>query len=165
VRWTTVILLFATLTVAAVLMALGLAEQTTEQTAQLDAEDAALETVVDGTVHESRRDSGRWEVDVVRPDGSIVQVNLEDDLELRSLDEELGPAGTFAPDELRGRRRARAVAAAFAETGPGEVVSVERDRNGDIDVRVRTRTDSLIQVELDRRFRVLEVDREDLGDE
>jgi hypothetical protein len=160
-----VILLFAALTVAAVLIALGLAEQTTEQTAQLDAEDVALETVVDGTVQESRRDSGRWEVDVVRPDGSIVQVNLEDDLELRSLDEELGPAGTFAPDELRGRRRARAVAAAFAETGPGEVVSVERDRNGDLDVRVRTPTDGLVQVELDGRLRVLEVDREDLGDE
>jgi hypothetical protein len=160
-----VILLFAALTVAAVVIALGLAEQTTEQTAQLDAEDVALETVINGTVQESRRDSGRWEVDVVRPDGSIVQVNLEDDLELRSLDEELGPAGTFAPDELRGRRRAGAVAAAFAETGPGEVVSVERDRNGDLDVRVRTPTDGLVQVELDRRLRVLEVDREDLGDE
>jgi hypothetical protein len=165
VRWTAVILIFTALTVAAVVMGLELAEDTTEQTAQLDAEDAALEAVVDGTVQESRRDGGRWEVDVVRPDGSIVQVNLADDLELRSLDEEQGPAGTFASDELRGRLRARAVAEAFVETGPGEVVSVERDRNGDFDVRVRTWTDKLVQVELDRRFRVLEVKREDLGDE
>jgi hypothetical protein len=165
VRWTRVILLFATLTVVAVLVGLELAEQTAQQTVQLDAEDAALESVVDGTVQESRRDGGRWEVDVVRPDGSIVQVNLADDLELRSLDEEQGPAGTFAPDELRGRRRARAVAEAFVETGPGEVVSVERDRNGDLDVRVRTWRGGLVQVELDRRFRVLAVEREDLGDE
>ena len=161
---TTIFLLLAALTVAAVLLGLRLAEQTTQQTAQLDAEDAA-ESIVDGTVHESRRDGGRWEVDVVRPDGSIVQVNLADDLELRSLDEEVGPAGTFAPDELRGRRRTGAVAAAFDETGAGEVVSVERDRNGDLDVRVRTRTDGLVKVELDRRFRVLEVQREDRSDE
>jgi hypothetical protein len=162
---TTIFLLLAALTVAAVLMGLGLAEQTTQQTAQLDAEDAALELVVDGAVQESRRDGGRWEVDVVRADGSMVQVNLGDDLELRSLDEERGPAGTFAPDELRGRLRAGAVAVAFDETGAGEVVSVERDRSGDLDVRVRTRTDGLVQVELDRRFRVLGVQREDRGDE
>jgi hypothetical protein len=165
VRWTAVIVLLATLAVVAVLMGLELAEDTTEQVAQLDAEDAALESVVDGTVQESRRDGGRWEVDVVRPDGSVVQVNLADDLELRSLDEEQGPAGTFASDELRGQRRARAVAEAFDETGPGEVVSVERDRDGDFDVRVRTWKGGLVQVELDRSFRILEVMREDLGDE
>jgi hypothetical protein len=165
VRWITVAVLFATLTVAAVVMVLVLAEQTTEQTTQLDAEDAALELVGDGAVQESRRDGARWEVDVVRSDGSIVQVNLGDDLKLRSLDEEVGPAGTFASDELRGRRRAGAVAAAFDKTGAGEVVSVERDRNGDFDVRVRTPTDGLVQVELDRRFRVLEVTRENPGDE
>lgn len=158
---TTIFLLLATMTVAVVVMALELREATT----QSEAEAAALERVGDGTVQESRRDGGRWEVDVVRPDGSMVQVNLGDDLDLRSLDEELGPAGTFAPDELRGQRRAGAVEAAFVETGPGQVVSVERDRNGDIDARVRTRTDGLVQVELDRRFRVLEVKGEDSGDE
>jgi hypothetical protein len=165
VRWTTVILLFATLTVAAVVMGLVLADETTQQTSQLDAEAAALKSVDDGTVEESRRDGGRWEVDVVRPDGSIVQVNLGDDLELRSLDEELGPAGTFASDELMGRLRAGAVEAAFVETGPGHVLSVERDRDGDIDVRIRRRTDGLVQVELDRRFRVLDVRREHPSDE
>jgi hypothetical protein len=157
----TIFLLLVTLTVAVVVLALELREQNTAS----EAEAAALERVGEGAVQESRRDGGRWEVDVVRPDGSMVQVNLGDDLDLRSLDEELGPAGTFAPDELRGQRRAGAVQAAFVETGPGQVVSVERDRNGDIDVRVRTRTDGLVQVELDRRFRVLEVKGEDSGDE
>ena len=164
-RWTIVALLFTALTVGAVVMGLVLAEQTTQQTTQLDAEDAALESVGDGAVLESRRDGARWEVDVVRPDGSIVQVNLGGDFELRSLDEEVGPAGTFAPDELRGSRRSGAVAAAFLETGAGEVVSVERDRDGDLDVRIRTPTDGLVQVELDRRLRILDVQREDPGDE
>jgi hypothetical protein len=157
----TIFLLIATMTVAAVVIGLELGEQTT----LLDAELVALERISDGRVQESRRDNGRWEVDVVRPDGSMVQVNLGDELELRSLDEELGPAGTLAPDELRGRRRLGAVQAAFVETGPGQVLSVERDRNGDIDVRIRTRGDGLVQVELDRRFRVLEVKGEDPGDE
>lgn len=155
----TIFLLLATVTVAVVVIELD------GKATPVDAEVVALELVGDGRILETRRDGGRWEVDVVRPDGSMVQVNVGDDLELISLDEELGPAGTFAPDELRGRRRAGAVEAAFVETGPGQVVSVERDDNGEIDARVRTRPDGLVQVELDGRFRVLEVHREDLGDE
>lgn len=155
----TIFLLLATVTVAVVVIELD------GKATPVDAEVVALELVGDGRILETRRDGGRWEVDVVRPDGSMVQVNVGDDLELISLDEELGPAGTFAPDELRGRRRAGAVEAAFVETGPGQVVSVERDSNGEIDARVRTRPDGLVQVELDGRFRVLEVHREDLGDE
>lgn len=155
----TIFLLLATVTVAVVVIELD------GKATPVDAEVVALELVGDGRILETRRDGGRWEVDVVRPDGSMVQVNVGDDLELISLDEELGPAGTFAPDELRGRRRAGAVEAAFVETGPGQVVSVERDDNGEIDARIRTRPDGLVQVELDERFRVLEVHREDLGDE
>ncbi|MGH2745694.1 MAG: hypothetical protein ACRDLY_19170 [Thermoleophilaceae bacterium] len=41
----------------------------------------------------SRRDGDGWEVDVVRPDGSLVEVTIGDQLELKALDEELGPAG------------------------------------------------------------------------
>ena len=92
-------------------------------------------------------------------------MNLGENLELRGLDEELGPAGTLAPDEVTGVARVRAVRAAFAETGPGEIVSVERDSPRKIEVRVRTDSDSQVEVELDQRFRVTQVETEDPGDE
>lgn len=154
-------ILFTAMMVAIVVLALRLRDEQ----GPLEAESVAVELVGDGVAQDSRREDDRWEVDVVRPDGSMVQVSLGDDLELRNLDEELGPAGTLADDELRGAARARAVRAAFMETGIGKVVSVEHDTNGGIEVRVRTGTRGQLEVELDRDYRVIEVDDEDLGDE
>lgn len=154
-------ILFTAMTVAIVVLALRLRDEQ----GPLDAEAVAVEFVGDGIAQDSRREDDRWEVDVVRPDGSMVQVTLEDDLELRSLDEELGPAGTLADDELRGKARVRAVRAAFSEIGIGTVVSVERDANGGIEVRVRNGTRRQSEVELDPNYRVVEIDDESLGDE
>jgi hypothetical protein len=155
-------IVFTAMTVAIVVLALALRDEQ----GPLEAESVALELVGDGVAEESRREDDRWEVDVVRPDGSMVQVSLGEDLELRGLDEELGPAGTLAEDELRGRARARAVRAAFAETGIGKVVSVEHDAGGGIEVRVRTDAASeTLEVELNRDFEVVEVEQESLGDE
>ena len=154
-------LLFTAMTAAIVVLALRLRDEQ----GPLEAEAVAVELVGDGRATDSRREDDRWEVDVVRPDGSMVQVNLGDDLKLRGLDEELGPAGTLADDELRGPARARAVRAAFTETGIGKVVSVERDTGHGIEVRVRTGSGRQIEVELDRNYRVIEVDDESLGDE
>jgi hypothetical protein len=154
-------ILFTAMTVAIVVLALRLRDEQ----GPLDAEAVAVEFVGDGIATDSRREDDRWEVDVARPDGSLVQVSLGDDLELRGLDEELGPAGTLAEDELRGKARARAVRAAFGETGVGKVVSVERDAGGGIEVRVRTGTRDTIEVELSRAFEVVENERESLGDE
>ena len=157
----TLFIVFTAMTAAIVVLALRLRDEQ----GPLDAEAVAVELVGDGIVQGSRREDDRWEVDVVRSDGSMVQVSLGEDLELRGLDEELGPAGTLADDELRGPRRARAVRAAFTESGIGKVVSVERDTGHGIEVRVRTGTRRQVEVELDRNFRVLEVDDESLGDE
>ena len=154
-------LLFTTMTAAIVVLVFLLRDE--QGTADVEA--VAVEVVGDGRATDSRREDDRWEVDVVRPYGSMVQVSLGDDLKLRGLDEELGPAGTLADDELRGPRRARAVRAAFTESGIGKVVSVERDTGHGIEVRVRTGTRRQVEVELDRNFRVLEVDDESLGDE
>jgi hypothetical protein len=154
-------IVFTAMTVAIVVLALRLRDDQ----GPLDAEAVAVELVGEGIANDSRREDDRWEVDVVRPDGSMVQVSLGDDLELRGLDEELGPAGTLADDELRGPARARAVRAAFTETGIGKVVSVERDAGHGIEVRVRRGSGRQIEVELDRNFRVLEIDDESLGDE
>jgi hypothetical protein len=157
----TLFVLIATMTVALVVVAF----QLRDDQGPLDAEAVALRLVANGVAQDSRRDGDRWEVDVVRDDGSMVQVNLSDDLELRSLDEELGPAGTLAPDELRGAARERAVAAAFAETGAGQVVSVERDSPRRIKVRVRKEEGRHVGVVLDASLRVLEVETEDPRDE
>jgi Phage integrase family len=132
-----------------------------EQSKAPDPETAALQWVGDGFAQTARREGNRWEVDVVRPDGSMVQVSLGDDLDLRGFDEEVGPGGTLAPDELQGRRRARAVQAAFAETRPGQVTSVERASSGEIEVCIRTQTGRQVEVELDQGLRVVEVGRKD----
>jgi hypothetical protein len=154
-------LVFTAMTLAIVVLALRLRDEQ----GPLDAEAVAVELVGAGIAQDSRREDDRWEIDVVRPDGSMVQVSLGEDLELRGLDEELGPAGTLADDELRGPARARAVRAAFTETGIGKVVSVERDPGQGIEVRVRNETGRQLEVELDRNLRVLEVDHESLDDE
>jgi hypothetical protein len=161
VRRGSLFLLFTAMMLAIVVLALRLRDDE----GRLDAEAVAVEFVDDGIAQDSRREDEFWEVDVVRPDGSMVQVTLGEDLELRGLDEELGPAGTLADDELRGAARARAVRAAFRETGPGEVVSVERDPNGSIEVRLQNGGPRQLEVELDRNYRPVEVDDEALGDE
>jgi hypothetical protein len=91
----TLFIVFTAMTIAIVVLALRLRDEQ----GPLDAEATAVDLVGDGIAQDSRREDDRWEVDVVRPDGSMVQVSLGEDLELRSLDEELGPAGTLADDE------------------------------------------------------------------
>lgn len=151
-----VVSLFAAMIIALIVVVLAKLDEEIP-----DAEGAALEWVGDGVAQAARREEGRWEVDVVRPDGSMVQVSLGDDLELRELDEELGPGGTLSPDELRGTARRRAVQAAFAETPVGQVTSVERDSSGEIEVCIRMRTGRQIEVELDHMLRVVKVDSDD----
>jgi hypothetical protein len=129
-----------------------------------DAEIAALSWVGVGEAETPRREGENWEVDVRRPNGSLVQVTMSEDLQLRDFDEERGPAGAPAPDELRGAARKRAIEAAFWHVGRGRVVGVERDPGGVIEVGLRLRMDQ-VEVRLDRRFRVIEVHPEDPGDE
>jgi hypothetical protein len=157
------VLLLASMAVALVVLVLLRID---EESGPLDAEEVALQWVGnEGVAQEPRRDGDAWEIDIVRPDGSMVQVRLGDKLELRGFDEELGPAGTLASDELRGAERARAVRAAFSEIGPGQVVSAERDSPEEVEVRVRTGTGRQMEVELDEKFRVTGVDEEDPRDE
>jgi hypothetical protein len=115
---------------------------------------------------EPRRVGDGWEVDVRRADGSVVEVTLGRTLDLRELDEERGPGGAPAHDELAGRARARAIAAARPRAGRvGKVTSVEREGDGTIEVNFATAGEAVIEVELDRRLRVRDVDREEAGDE
>jgi hypothetical protein len=157
----TLLVIIGVMTIAIVVLAFRM----NDERSPIDAEAAALELVKNGVAQESRRDGDRWEVDVVRDDGSMVQVNLGDDLELESLDEELGPGGTLADDELRGADRVRAVQAAFEEIGPGKVVSVERDSGRRIKVRVLQPDGEHVGVVLDDSLRLVSVADEDPDDE
>jgi hypothetical protein len=129
-----------------------------------EAKSAALSWVHGGKAQAPRRDGDVWEVDVVRPDGSLVQVTLGERLELREFDEEFGPAGAPPPDELEGAARDRAIKAAFWHVGRGRVVGVERDSSQEIDVDLRLGKDR-IEVQLNPRFRLIGVKPEDPGDE
>jgi hypothetical protein len=117
-----------------------------------------------GQAQAPRRDGEDWEVDVVRPDGSLVQVTLGESLELSGFDEEFGPGHTPGPDELRGAIRARAIEAAYAHVGPGRVLGVERETSREIDVDMQMGNDR-IEVQLNPRFRAISVKPEDPGDE
>jgi hypothetical protein len=159
--WMTIFVVFAAMTAALVVMGFKLGEDANPA----DVELAALEWVGVGASQVPRRDGGNWEVDVVRPDGSMVQVSLGENLELLGMDEEYGPAGTLAHDEARGALRARAVAAAFAEVGAGEVIGVERESGRRLEVGVLLRGGRQVEVELDGHLRVTEVESEDPRDE
>jgi hypothetical protein len=130
-----------------------------------DAEAAALDWVGVGYAQEPRRDGDEWEVDVIRPDGSMVEVTIGDQLQARGFDEELGAAGLLARDEVRGPRRAAAIEAALTATGTGRALSVERDGPREIEVSLLTRDDLHVEVELNPALEVIEVEVEDPEDE
>jgi hypothetical protein len=130
-----------------------------------DAEAAALDWVGVGFAQEPRRDGDEWEVDVIRPNGSMVEVTIGDRLEARGFDEERGAAGLPADDEIHGPLRASAIEAALTATGTGEALSVEREGPGEIEVSLVTRDDLTVEVELDASLQVTEVEVEDPEDE
>ena len=113
-----------------------------------------------------RRVGDKWEVDVRRADGSVVEVTLGRELELHELDEELGPGGTPAHDQVVRPLRNRAIAAARpAAKVSGPVRSVERESDGTIEVDFLAPDRTVLEVELGRGLRVTDTDREDIGDE
>jgi hypothetical protein len=152
------------LAVTAVVMAVVGLDRRTDIGAD-DAEAAALDWVGVGVAQEPRRDGGEWEVDIVRPDGSMVEVTIGDALEVRGFDEERGAAGRPAHDEVHGPLRAAAIDAALTVTGSGEARSVERDGPGEVEVGLVTRDDLHVEVELDASLHVTEVELEDPQDE
>ena len=130
------------------------------------AEAVARNWVGEGTVQTARRSDSGWEIDVVRPDGSLVEITLGSSLQLLELDEEAGSGGTRAHDEVRGVRRRRAIRAALRATGAGRVVSVERDpREGEVEVGVRLPGGATVEVNLDGSLLVAGIEPEDPGDE
>ena len=156
------LLLFLAVT-AAVMVVVGLDRR--PDIGPADAEAAALDWVGVGFAQEPRRDGDEWEVDVIRPNGSMIEVTIGDRLEARGFDEERGAAGLPADDEVHGPLRAAAIDAALTATGTGEALSVEREGPGEIEVSMVTRDDLTLEVELDASLKVTEVEVEDPRDE
>jgi hypothetical protein len=130
-----------------------------------DVREAALQWVDAGRVQEVRGDGEEWEVDVVRPDGSLVEVTIGERLELLQLDEERGAHGRPTPDMLSGEAAGQAGDAALRATSGGHVLGSEREPDGDLEVDVRLRDGTLLEVGLTPDLVVHEVARETPGDE
>jgi hypothetical protein len=156
---------FAVFVVVIVVVAFLAVPRGTGQATASEAEAAARHWVGGGIVEPARVEDDEWEVDVLRPDGSLVEVTFDHDLRLRNLDEEVGRRGSRAHDEVAGPLRDRAIRMALDVTGPGLVTGVERDSRYEIEVGVRLHDGSHVEVELDPRLRVGEVEDEDPEDE
>jgi hypothetical protein len=155
-------LIFVATLVALVAIALGTYDEG-EAVSARQAQATGFRWVGVGAAETPRRDGDEWEVDVKRPNGSLVEVTIGDQLELRGLDEELGPGAVPASDELAGSARERAMDAALIAVGSGRVFSVERESSGSVEVNVR-RPDGTFEAQLDSG-QVVEVEPEDPGDE
>ena len=129
------------------------------------AERAALRWTGGGEVQPARRDGELWEVDVRRPNGSLVEVTLGRGLALYELDEEQGAGGSRPHDEITGQLRESAIGAARPEAAGGTVRAVERERDGSIEVDFVTTDHRILEVELDSDLRITAVDDEQLADE
>lgn len=107
---------------------------------------AALAEVGDGTVTDTDRDDGRYEVEVTRPDGTEVDVVLDDDLAVVAAtpDRPSGGAGDGRDDRddrevadvdaddrpLTASERERAAAAAVTAAGGGTATDVDAAEDG-----------------------------------
>lgn len=162
VRAALILLLLSTAAGTAAILALRPSEPELEAS---DVAPVASGWVGVGRPQPPRREGNEWEVDVVRPDGSVVEVTVGNGRELLGFDEERGPGGGLTPDEVTGPIRDRAIRAALAASGTGRAVGVEREPGGVIEVAVRLAAGTQVEVDLDHRLRVLEVEREDPADE
>jgi len=102
---------------------------------------------------------------VIRPNGSLVEVTIGDQLELRELDEEFGRGGSRAADEVSGRARKLTARAALEVVGEGRVLSVERDSGDEVEVNIRRPAGDVVEVGLDGALRIVELEPEHPGDE
>lgn len=124
---------------------------------------AALDYTGGGTVTETEvdDDGAAYEVEIRKPDGSQVEVQLDRNFAVTGSQVDDDPDGDDAP--LTGGAWERAVAAALEHAGGGTVTETEMDDDGAVyEVEVRRPDGSEVEVQLDRSFTVTgsEVDDE-----
>jgi uncharacterized membrane protein YkoI len=128
------------------------------------ASDAALAKAGGGTVLTAETDDGAYEVDIQRPDGTRVEVEVD-----RSFQATLD-----SPDDddsnlpaLSATDRDQAANAALARVGQGTVSEVERENEGGTayEVEVRLPDDSQVEVQVGADFQVLGQDAPEFDDD
>lgn len=162
-------LTFATIAATAAMVGLvihfAFVDDTERKPNRADASRAALQWIGTGSAEPVRRDGNGWEVDVRRPNGSVIEVALSANLRLRGFDEERAPDGRPAHDEITGHLRDRAIRAARRHAPEGVVRGVERERDGSIEVDIVRADRTVAEIELDQRLRITDTDEEQIGDE
>jgi uncharacterized membrane protein YkoI len=127
------------------------------------ASDAALAKAGGGTVLKAETDDGAYEVDVLRPDGTKVEVEVDRSFQAtvddRDDDSKL-PA-------LSAADRDRAANAALARVGQGTVSEVERENEGGAayEVEVRLGDGSQVEVQVGSDFQVIGQDAPEFDDD
>jgi uncharacterized membrane protein YkoI len=128
------------------------------------ASDAALATTGGGTVLKAETDDGSYEVDVLRPDGAKVEVEVDRSFQVATVDgpdsdDSEGPA-------LNAADRDQAANAALARVGQGTVSEVERENEGGAayEVEVRLADGSQVEVQVGADFQVLRQDAPEFDD-
>ena len=131
---------------------------------------AALAETGGGKVTDSERDddTGGYEVEVTKADGSEIDVQLDEQFQLLATEQDREDADDDSGDDgaaLTGGTLDRASKAALAETGGGKVTDSERDSENGATYEVEVTKDdgSQVDVRLDDRFKpvAVEPDRED----
>ena len=122
------------------------------------ASDAALAKVGGGTVLKAETDDGAtaFEVDVMRPDGSKVEVKLDRSFQASTVESE-GRDDDSGLTALSAEDRDKAGNAALARVGQGTVSEVEREDEGGsaYEVEVRLNDGTQVEVQLGSDFQVL----------
>jgi uncharacterized membrane protein YkoI len=151
-------------TVAVAANSLATDDQPLSGTELQQASDAALAKAGGGTVLKAEADDGAYEVDVLRPDGARVEVEVDRSFSATvdaSDDDDSNPHALSAAD------RDRAASAALARVGQGTVSEVERENEGGTayEVEVSLPDGSQVEVQLGADFQVIGQDAPEFDDD
>ncbi|MCU1555182.1 MAG: hypothetical protein JWM13_2668 [Arthrobacter sp.] len=152
-------------TVAVAASTLASDDQPLSGTELQQASDAALAKAGGGTVLKAETDDGAYEVDVQRPDGTRVEVEVDRSFQMATAE---GPDDDdFNLPALSAADRDQAANAALARVGQGTVSEVERENEGGsaYEVEVRLPDGSQVEVQVGADFQVLGQDAPEFDDD
>lgn len=128
---------------------------------------AAALARVDGTVLRVETDAGGvYEAHIRKADGTFVEVKVNRAFEVTAVETHRGgpggpgrgPGGRGGPQALSGATAEKVKAAALARVKGGAVLLVHADRDGGYEAHVRRANGTLVEVKVNRSFRVTAVE-------
>ena len=129
---------------------------------------AAQAEIPDGTVLRVETDAdGTYEAHVRKADGTEVEVKMDKDFNVTSVEAFTGHRGPGGPGmnetPLTGADADKATAAAQAEIPDGTVLRVETDADGTYEAHVRKADGTEVEVKMDKDFNVTSVEEHGFG--